>query len=45
MLLYRPCTLALPLVMRIYTACVSVEMQLVTGANVAMRIFSTYSNV
>jgi len=36
MLLY---TLTLPLATRIYITCVSVEMQLVTGANVAMRIY------
>ncbi len=39
MLLYRPSTLTLPLATRIYIACVSVEMQLVTGANVGMRIY------
>ena len=41
MLLYRPCTLTLPLTTRIYIACVTVEMQFVTGANVAMRIYDS----
>ena len=39
MLLYRSCTLTAPLATRIYIECVSVEMKLVTGANVVMRIY------